>query len=150
MPKGPRQDTLVEKCTELGVAEVWPMLCDRSVVKPETGRLARWRRTAIEASKQSGRAWLPEIQPVQQFTDVLALFDRYEATLIAHLNVSAGDAVSPPDCSTVLVLVGPEGGFCAEEYADALAHGAAHLDLGGTILRTETAAIAAVARLTRV
>jgi 16S rRNA (uracil1498-N3)-methyltransferase len=60
LPKGPRQDLLIEKCTELGVAAVIPLLTERSVSAASEHKLGRWRRTAMEAAKQSGQCWLPE------------------------------------------------------------------------------------------
>ncbi|GMU24118.1 MAG: ribosomal RNA small subunit methyltransferase E [Phycisphaerae bacterium] len=60
LPKGPRQDLLIEKCTELGVAAVVPLLTERSVSAASEHKLGRWRRTAMEAAKQSGQCWLPE------------------------------------------------------------------------------------------
>jgi len=146
MPKGPRQDVLVEKCTELGAKAFWPITCERSIARPSEHRLVKLRRTAIEACKQSQRAWLPEIGSPATFSQVLQQNTNFAACIMAHLDgqpLSCG-AVAGHD---VLVLIGPEGGFTDEEVAAARAARFSTIRLGPTHLRTETAAIAATAQL---
>ena len=174
-PKGPRQDTLIEKCTELGVAVLQPIETARSVAEASSHRLDKWQRTAIEAAKQAGLAWLPEIRERQPFEKLLAQLPAYDVALIA---VSPGDEkgvrsllckapfgpsrqkASDPfsvaiqdllpqlrDARSVLALVGPEGGWADEEIAQAIAAGARPISLGPNILRIETAAIALAASM---
>ena len=137
-PKGDRFRWLVEKTTELGVARVVPLLCERSTVDPSGGKLDKLRATALAACKQCRRDRLPEIaQPVP-----LAEFLRScgPATLL-HV---AGDRFAPPP-GPHAVLIGPEGGFTDAELAAAHDAGAGVASLPTPILRTETAAIAAAA-----
>ena len=72
MPKGPRQDFLIEKCTELGVAAIQPLITERSVAGASDHRRDKWRRATIEAAKQSGQAWLPELFPPITIEQLLA------------------------------------------------------------------------------
>ena len=146
-PKGPRQDVLVEKCTELGVAAIWPMRCARSIAEPSTHRLGKLRRTVIEACKQSQRAWLCELREPVSFSEVVGSIGQFEAAVIADGSTDGSNGGESTSHKSVLVLVGPEGGFTAEELAAARDAGCGVLRLGQTILRTETAAIAAAVRL---
>jgi 16S rRNA (uracil1498-N3)-methyltransferase len=98
-PKGPRQDTLIEKCTELGVAVLQPIETARSVAGASGHRLDKWQRTAIEAAKQTGLAWLPEIRQRLPFEKLLAQLPTYDVALIA---------VSPGDEKGVRSLLGTE------------------------------------------
>ena len=146
-PKGPRQDVLVEKCTELGVAAIWPMRCERSIAEPSAHRLGKLRRTVIEACKQSQRAWLCELSEPVPFAEVVGSIGRFEAAVIADGSADRSNAGGPTSHKSVLALVGPEGGFTTEELEAARDAGCGALVLGQTILRTETAAIAAAVRL---
>lgn len=146
-PKGPRQDVLVEKCTELGVAAIWPMRCARTIAEPSAHRLEKLRRTIIEACKQSQRAWLCELRHPMSFEEVIWAVGEFEAAVIADGGAGRSDPGGPTSHKGVLALVGPEGGFTTAELAAARAAGCGALRLGRTILRTETAAIAAAARM---
>ena len=146
-PKGPRQDVLVEKCTELGVAAIWPMRCERSIAEASPHRLGKLRRTVVEACKQSQRAWLCELSDPMSFAEVIGSVGRFEAAVIADRNADRSDAGKSTPHKSVLVIVGPEGGFTTEEMESAGDAGCGVLRLGQTILRTETAAIAAAVRL---
>jgi len=148
MPKGPRQDYLIEKCTELGVAAIWPMLTRRCTVRPAASRLAKWRRTSIEAAKQSQRPWLPEILPAAPFDEVLARARQCDLAVLAvptGANPLGRVAASARSAERVAILIGPEGGFAPDECEQARQAGLRFASLGRTILRTETAAVAAAA-----
>lgn len=147
LPKGPRQDVLIEKCTELGVAAIWPVRCERSIVRPSGGRIEKLRRTAIEACKQSQRAWLPQITSPLSFDEVLLRAPAFGKCLIADRSGDAAALDSARAHDSVLVMIGPEGGFTDGELSAARSAGFAVAALGVTLLRTETAAIAAAARL---
>lgn len=160
-PKGPRQDMLIEKCTELGVAGISPLLCQRSVASVSQHRLDKWRRTAIEAAKQSGQCWLPVFQKPRSLEQILGDASGFDQILIAtcpeppltsatHTQSTAPlqmtelfDAIR--NVRTVLALVGPEGGWTEEEIERSLSAGARPVLLGPNILRIETAAIALAA-----
>lgn len=144
-PKGERLDWLLEKLTELGVACIWPVQADRSVVTPRDDRMERWHRRLLEAAKQAHVAWLPELAGSQKLPQVLARAGEFTVRLVAD---TAGD-VTPilrTKCTSadrVLVLIGPEGGFSQAERDAMRQAGLVSVSLGPTVLRTETAAVVA-------
>jgi 16S rRNA (uracil1498-N3)-methyltransferase len=149
-PKGDRMETAVEKCAEMGAGTIVPLLCVRSVVKTEadSSRLERWRRIAKSAMVQSEQCWSVEITAPRTMDDVLA--ENGEAQLLlAHpapdaMAIEAALATGNGD-APVTLLVGPEGGFTEEEVDRARQKGAHTVGLGATRLRSETAAIVALA-----
>ena len=154
LPKGDKMDLIVQKATELGVAAIVPLLAGRSVPRlaPErsAARLERWRRIAREAARQSGRATVPVVAPLQTLPEALRLSAAelrlflWEGEREHHLRTVLA-ATSPP--ASVELLVGPEGGFSAAEAAAATAGGFSPTCLGRRILRTETAGLAVLAVL---
>jgi 16S rRNA (uracil1498-N3)-methyltransferase len=136
LTKGERPEWVVQKLTELGVDRIIPFRAARSVVRWDDGKAAehaeRWRRVARQASMQSRRARLPEVEAVVAFADVVAA----AATGAAALAAPGGGAVT---LDRPTVLVGPEGGWDDGE----LACGLPAVGLGPTVLRAETAAMAA-------
>ncbi|MCO5317276.1 MAG: 16S rRNA (uracil(1498)-N(3))-methyltransferase [Microthrixaceae bacterium] len=131
--KGTRNELVVQKLTEVGIDRIWLLRTDRGVVRWDARRsernLDRLRRIAVEASCQCRRLHLPEIE----------LLDLRDAVGAQGRGVALADAGGrPPDASTRVLLVGPEGGWSPAERA--LRDGVA---LGGNVLRAETAAIVA-------
>lgn len=149
MGRAHRQGYLIEKCTELGVSAIWPIIAARSVSKPDAGATLKWTRRAVEAAKQSQRAWVPEIIAPQTFDESINRASEFEARCIAHrdpVSVPLGPLLEDqPKDGRVLVWVGPEGGWSGDEVDQAVAAGAAIVTLGPTVLRTETAAVAVCA-----
>lgn len=149
LPRASRMDFMVEKCCELGVARFMPIVTQRSVVDPikrQDNHLRKWRRTAIEAAKQSGRTRLTEISAAVTFDSALSAHGTGDVRLIASPGQDAAsfsqraDAISPR--KSVFVMIGPEGGFTDDEIALALVGACEQVSLGTRILRVETAAIA--------
>lgn len=140
--KGNRMDTLVEKATELGVKEIIPTSFARSIVKPRAGKIARWRTLSIEACAQSGRADLPKIHELTPYAEVLEKVRDHDAAYLCVPHGKRGDLSQ----DSILFIVGPEGGFTDDEEHQALAQGCTSLQLSPTILRIETAGIAALAQ----
>ena len=146
-PKGDRLKWLVEKATELGVAELVPLKCERSVVEPRETKVAKLEQTILAACKQCRRNTLMSIgesQSIEQFLKQPA-----RLSLIAHPGgrsfASMARRLIDPDQAdriTVRAAIGPEGGFTDEEVATAESLGALKLSLGRSILRVETAALA--------
>ena len=143
-----RFDFLVEKVTELGVTGIIPLETERTI--PSHAKTDRWQKLALAAMKQCGRAYLPrvsELTPLAQMHDNFHQFDR---KLVAHeqvepttsLRTVAGDVRG-----SILVLVGPEGGFSEEEIQMCISKGCTPFSLGERRLRTETAAIAVAAQI---
>ncbi len=149
LPKGDRQKFLVEKLTELGVARLIPLRCERGVSKVDDGVLERLRRQVIEASKQSMRSVLMQIGGELTFAGLeTAATDKF---LLHPLDDSAigqtplRSLIDAEWANGLLFAVGPEGGFTDTETTDALQSGFRPVDLGPRILRTETACIAVAA-----
>lgn len=142
VPKGERFDWLVEKATELGVRRLIPLRCERSTVDPRPAKLERLRRVIIEAAKQCGRFQLMELAEPEDWADYAA---RESAPL--RLLADPGGAAFPASRPTTgaAVAIGPEGGFTADEVERGTAAGWTSVRLAATILRIETAALAACA-----
>ena len=148
LPKGDRQKWMVEKLTELGVTRLVPLETRRGVAEATASAQARLERVVIEACKQCGRNTLLEIAAGRPLDRLLADIPVDACVVIADPNGRPLDAATPtPAAAAVIALVGPEGGFTAEELAAAEHAGAVRVSLGPHILRVETAAIALAARL---
>jgi len=144
LPKGDRQRWLVEKCVELGVARLIPLMTTRGVAQPTDQALVRLRRSVIEASKQCGRNRLMEVAEAIRATDLFGETPgvaRCVADPSGDLGFVAWHRQQGEDAlRTVVCAVGPEGGFSDEELAQARAQGWPIVRLGARILRVETAA----------
>ncbi len=147
VPKGQKMDLVVEKATELGAFAIVPVRSAR-VIGHDTspGKVERWRRIARSAAQQSGRVRVPGVADVHDWDALLATFARYDRVYIPWELAEPAplrDVFEPEldGARSVLVVIGPEGGFSAEEVARASAAGARAISLGRRILRTETAAL---------
>lgn len=151
IPKAARADWLVEKLSELGVDVFVPLETARSVVVPEgKNKLDRWARLATEAAKQSHRTGVMRIDPVTPLAR--AMESALQAGEAWHLSTAPGSAPiatrlfsSAASPRELTLFVGPEGGWTPEELDRFTNAGVPGVSLGGTILRIETAAIAAAA-----
>jgi len=152
LPKGEKFDWIIQKCTEIGVSRIVPIITQRTVVNIAPAklehRMMRWKKIAEEAAKQSMRMDIPEIVELLTFDEALKEIDRHHLSLIPweqERNISLKKVLKDIDQSItkVAVFIGPEGGFSPDEAEMARTHGAVPVSLGPRILRTETAAIAA-------
>jgi 16S rRNA (uracil1498-N3)-methyltransferase len=148
--RGERMDFVVQKATELGVKRITPVLTNHGVVKLDAKRAGKrrdhWQQVANSASEQSGRTRPPLIDAaldLNQWFGQKATSDTTELILQpgAASSMSAIEAPTRKLC----LLIGPEGGFSDKEYEDAELSGFRAVSLGPRILRTETAALAALA-----
>jgi len=143
LPRRPRQPFLFEKCTELGVARLILVSCERGTVKAAAKAVSRWRRWTIEAAKQCGAIYLPRIETAASVAESIDLIDAAALrlvgdpgaanTLIAKLGEHAGDAA---------IWIGPEGGFDDAESAGLTDRGVEPVRFGPNVLRIETACLA--------
>lgn len=156
LPEGAKMDWIIEKAVELGVAAIQPLAARRSVVRLSGERAekrqAHWQGVIVAASEQCGRNRLAQLAP-------LADFERWNGTAQAGEKPQPRILFSPRATASlagwartagpqaVTLMVGPEGGFSAEEEQAALDAGALALSLGPRVLRTETAGLAAIAAL---
>ncbi len=152
IPKGERADWMVEKCAELGLSELIPLLCERGQVSPGAGKLARWRRKADEAAKQSGQSRSMAVREPMALSAALEACASGGPAWYGSPGVTRTLAQAIGECATgdaasrgASIWIGPEGGFSPDEVAQLERSGAQGVSLGGTILRVETAAVAAAA-----
>ena len=151
MPANDRMDDLVEKATELGVAAIQPLLCERSVLRLSgeraDKRIAHWQGVAIAACEQSGRTRLPQIAAVSNLTAWFQSLGPIKTESRLLLSLRQIQPLSAPTAGNVLCLSGPEGGLTEAEEAAALAHGFTPISLGARVLRADTAPLALLASL---
>jgi 16S rRNA (uracil1498-N3)-methyltransferase len=157
LTKGDKLELVVQKATELGVARVLPVTTQRSVPRfgdagamRALGRRARWQKIAREAARQSGRADVPEIEPVTPLSTALAAAAKDALKILlweGEREHALGQVLPPPPVARVVIAVGPEGGFSVEEVEAARAAGFVSVGLGPRVLRTETAALVVLAIL---
>ena len=151
--RGERMDLVVQKATELGVSGLVPVLTERSVVRltaqQADRRLNHWRAIAVAACEQSGRNRLPAIAAAVPLKDFLRSGTDGVTRLLLSPGAGATLADVPRPVTAVTVLIGPEGGLAQAEQEAAVAAGFKPVRLGPRVLRTETAAIAALTLLQR-
>jgi 16S rRNA (uracil1498-N3)-methyltransferase len=149
MAKTHRQGYLIEKCTELGVAAIWPIVAERSVTRPSEVAVEKWSRRAIEAAKQAERAWTPFVANPVNFAEAVLRVGEFAVAAIADPDERAvafqSLLMSQRTGSAILVFVGPEGGWSEAERNMAFSNGITTVRLAPTVLRVETAAIAVCA-----
>jgi 16S rRNA (uracil1498-N3)-methyltransferase len=159
MPTNERMDTLVEKATELGVAVLQPLVCERSVLRVRGERadrkVAHWRAVAVAASEQCGRATVPRIEPVRSLSvwlgvhaiDAAASVNGWSGVLSLRGDAARLAAALPMGSmpQSAVFLSGPEGGLSSTEEDQARAAGLCPTSLGPRVLRADTAPLAALA-----
>lgn len=149
LSRGDRMDTIVQKATELGVSEVWPMISERTGVRLDAERLGKkrehWQRIVVSACEQCGRNRLPSIAMPSSYEAVLERARENDDDLRLVLHPDGHRRPLPESCTSLTLLVGPEGGFSDAEVSAAKDAGFEALQLGPRILRTETAPIAGLA-----
>ena len=151
---------ILQKPEELAVDRISPVISDRCVSRPEAAdsddKQDRWQTICIEALKQCGGAWLTPVDPPRTLRAWVSGLPAYDLVLLASLAANAthlGTAVTsrfgPPPRTTarVAIVIGPEGDLSPEETAELIRHGAVPVTLGQRVLRSETAALAAVSVL---
>lgn len=145
LPKGARVEDMVNQLVQVGVDRLMPMLTARASVDPRENKLQRLRRVAIDAARQSRRAWGMAIDDPRALSEVLS--EPYDLRLIATPGAAAIDGGRITAARRVLVLIGPEGGWTDDEQAAAHIAECMPWGLGPHVMRIETAAVAAAAIL---
>ena len=145
LSRGERMDWAIQKATELGVAEITPIVSERCEVRLKDDRadkrMAHWQQVAISACEQCGRSSVPVIHPPLLLVDGLA---QVEADLKLVLHPVAEPLVSHAKPTSLAFLIGPEGGLNDAEVSQAVAAQFQAARLGPRVLRTETAAVVAL------
>lgn len=161
LPKAGKMETIVQKCVELGVDTVVPVVSARCVAVPTRdfeNKRVRYQRVAAEAAKQSRRGVVPRVTPAQRLSTIdLSGFDTVLIAYEEEHSVSLKSALrhiaqAQPDARRLALVVGPEGGFARDEVEALLAKGTPAtairtVSLGARILRTETAGMAMLAQI---
>jgi 16S rRNA (uracil1498-N3)-methyltransferase len=150
--RGERMDFVVQKATELGVKRITPVLTEYGVVKLDNARREKrrdhWASVAASACEQSGRTRLPLIDAPMTLKDWFGSKPAdVDTELILKPGADASLAAIDTPTTKVCLLIGPEGGFSDSEYEDASITGFTAVSLGPRVLRTETAAVAALSVL---
>lgn len=146
--KEKKMDTIIRHLTELGLSRWIPVVSERSVARPDNKRIMermrRWEAIAIESLKQCGLSKLPVISPVMTFTELVRSREEYDGKIVFWEEEKKPlEKLFSQKPAKILVLIGPEGGFSADEIHVAQASGFHSISLGSRILRAETAAISA-------
>ena len=154
IPKGKNMDLIVQKAVEIGAAEIAPLISERTIVdlgpKEAEQKQAKWQQIVIEAAKQCGQNWLPQVNAPRKLKDFFSDAGNFDLRLIGslqpdaiHLNKILADYTDQhrDRPRNVLMLVGPEGDFTPAELGLAKTNGCLPITLGPIILRVETAAI---------
>lgn len=158
LPKADKMEYIIEKCTEIGIAEFTPVMMHRSIVKldekDKIKKVTRWQKIAETAGKQSKRNIIPKINNIINFKDLIEIFEKYDIILIAYENENKNsiksalkNIESKPNGLNIGILVGPEGGIEEQEIEMCCNGGCPQppnikiVHLGDRILRTETAGL---------
>lgn len=149
LPKGAKMEYIIQKCVEIGVCEIVPMMTRRVIGKP-SDKGERWNKVSEEAAKQSGRGIIPKVLPPVSFKEALEQMKNcdlsvmpYECEQETHLL----DVLRGKTPKTVGIMIGPEGGFDPDEVAAVQKEGIKTVTLGKRILRTETAGLSVVSNI---
>lgn len=149
LPKGDKMDYIVQKCVELGVSRIVPMLTERCVSRPDAKSLqkkrARWQKIALQAAMQSRRGMIPEVSDCVSFQQAVMLTQENDKTVFFY--EMGGDSVKnilTEKPKTIGMFIGSEGGFAQQEADAVIQNGGVAATLGRRILRAETAPLAAL------
>lgn len=148
VPKGDKTEDIIQKCTELGISRVVPVLTHRSVSRPDDKsagkKQARYQKIALEAAQQSGRGIVPEISPMETLSNAVKKDDSRLKIIFYEGGGEPIRSLVSSEIKTVSIYIGPEGGFEKDEVELIKANGGAVATLGKRILRTQTAPVAAL------
>lgn len=161
IPKADKMEYIIQKCVELGVKRIVPVITDRTVVKfgnarDTAAKAARWKRIALEAAKQCDRGIVPTVEEPVRLEEALILAagcnlrllpyeEEMEGNLRQHLEEQKLKLQRQEERGNIAVFIGPEGGFAPAEVQKAVESGFKSVTLGPRILRTETAGVAVIA-----
>lgn len=152
LPKADKLEFIIQKAVELGAAGIIPVQTDNAVVRYDAQKshvkTQRWQKIAAEAAKQCGRQYIPAVTPIHSLTQVLDKLDSKTLYIMPYENESAQTLekiLKENQKQDIVLLIGPEGGFTPDEAALCRSRGVHTVTLGPRILRTETAALAALA-----
>lgn len=157
LPKSDKMELIIQKVTELGASSVIPVITERVIVKidekSEAKKLERWNKIALEASKQSGRQVVPQIQKIMKLENFVENLSKYDIVIVPYECEKENTLKKviknyQKDVKSIAVVIGPEGGFSENDLKllEKLPN-MSKVSLGKRILRTETAGLATIAML---
>ena len=149
LPKSDKMELIIQKCVEIGVCRIVPVITERAVVKIEKGakedkKTERWQKIAESAAKQSGRGIIPAVERPMKFKDAIEEAIKNGEAIIPYENENdrgLKEFVKNSKAENIGIFIGPEGGFDTKEIEFAVENGVMSVTLGKRILRTETAGI---------
>lgn len=148
IPKKSKIDDIIDRVTQLGVDRIIPLMSQRVIVRiePDKGqqRRKRWEKIALSASKQSRRNTVPVVDPVTDFSGLIARSREFDLKLIPNLlgeRKTLKEVLTGINPQNVLVLIGPEGDFTPGEIKSAIKAGFIPVTFGDSVLRVETACL---------
>lgn len=153
LPKADKMELIVQKCIELGINEIVPVITERCISKINTdkdarNKISRWQKIALEAAKQCNRGIIPRIGMPIKFNAATYLASKMDLSVIPYEKESATGfknvVSSGKSITTASIFIGPEGGFTEQEILLAESQGIRKITLGPRILRTETAGMVAL------
>lgn len=148
VPKGDKMEDIIQKCTELGITAIKPVLTHRSVSRPDEKsarkKQVRYQKIALEAAQQSGRGIVPEIGEMQSLKKAIENDDSELKILFYEGGGTSLTKLINKDIQSVSIYIGPEGGFESSEVEMIKDNGGVVATLGNRILRTQTAPVAAL------
>lgn len=149
LPKGDKMDFIVQKCVELGVSRIVPVMTARCVSRPDEKslkkKIARWQKIALQAAQQSRRGIIPEVCPCVSLKQAAQQSAENDKTIFFYeLGGESVKNILTEKPKTIGMFIGSEGGFEETEAELVLSHGATAATLGKRILRAETAPLAAL------
>jgi len=151
LPKADKLELIIQKCVELGVSEIIPVITSRSVVRTKSDKKnVRYQRIAESAAGQSMRGIIPRVSEAIAFDDAVKRLAPSDLTLVAYeaeQTRTLKAVLSQNQSRDINIWIGPEGGFTNDEIAALRSQGATVITLGKRILRTETAAISMLAQV---
>ena len=153
LPKSDKMEYIIQKCVEIGVSRIVPVITERAVVKIEKGakedkKVERWVKISESAAKQSGRGIIPVIERPVKFAEAVKMASLLENAVIPYENeekTGLKEFIKVAKKGSVGIFIGPEGGFDSSEIEMAVKSGIIPVTLGKRILRTETAGLVTAA-----
>lgn len=153
LPKSDKLEMIIQKCTELGVSEIVPVITDRVIVKIDeksaSKKVERWNKIALEAGKQSGRQKIPKIKNINNLKNLIENISKYDILLLPYeceKEITLKSVLRNLDANVknIAIMIGPEGGFSENDLKLLDLPNVKKVTLGPRILRTETAGLATV------
>lgn len=151
VPKSDKMEDIIQKCVELGIYEITPVLTKRSISRPDEKQAkkkqVRYNKIALEAAQQSGRGIIPKINDMTSFKNAVNSCDADLKIIFYEGGGESLKSLINDDIKSVAIFIGPEGGFEKEEVDAVLGIGGINATLGKRILRTQTAPVAALSAI---